>query len=279
MVMDVTPPCPASLPAPTGQEGSLAKSLKDNWMLELQKRGCSLDKGKTIEEYARAFDDPATAPTSAKALQNLIGGDFKRVRIAFKLLLQATKPTPIIRDKSAWFVDAEQRISTALKNEMTTVWQAFDAEVQHLVNIRTQESLNQISSLDKENEELAELVDELQRHAEDIEHYKHQYQTLEVELAHLKHVYSELRDKFDSSQNELKSMLFINSELATAKSRNEMLSEHNASLDDDKKRLINENRRLLDIITEFQKREATALNNQSEDYTHANFIDEELLKD
>ncbi|MGF1773467.1 hypothetical protein L4C42_14260 [Vibrio wakamikoensis] len=277
--MDVTPPCPASLPAPTGQEGSLAKSLKDNWMLELQKRGCSLDKGKTIEEYARAFDDPKNAPTSAKALQSVVGGDFKRVRIAFKLLIQATRPTPLIRDKSAWFVDTEQRISTALKNEMTTVWQAFDAEVQHLVDIRTQESLNQISMLDKENEDLAELVDELQRQTDDVEYYRNRNKALEVELARTEQVYSELRDKYDSSQSELKSMLLINSELATAESRNEMLGRHNESLEEDKKRLSSENRRLLDIITEFQKRESIALNNQSEDYPHANFIDEELLKD
>ncbi|GMQ48674.1 hypothetical protein [Vibrio sp. 10N] len=277
--MNDTTPYSASLPAPTRQEGSLANSLKDKWKLELENCGCSIEKGKTIEDYARAFDDPSTAPTSAKALQSVVGGDFKRVRIAFKLLIQATRPTPLIRDKSAWFVDAEQRISTALKNEMTTVWQAFDAEVQHLVDIRTQESLNQISMLDKENEDLAELVDELQRQTDDVEYYRNRNKVLEVELARTEQVYSELRDKYDSSQSELKSMLLINSELATAKSRNEMLSEHNASLDDDKKRLINENRRLLDIITEFQKRESIALNNQSDDYAHANFIDEELLKD
>ncbi|MCL9774593.1 hypothetical protein [Vibrio methylphosphonaticus] len=277
--MDVTPPRPTSLPAPTGQEGSLAKSLKDNWMLELENCGCSIEKGKTIEEYARAFKDPEKAPKSAKALQALIGGDFKRVRIAFKLLVQATRPLPIIRDKSTWFVDAERRVNTALENEMMLVWQAFDTEVQNLVDIRTRESLHQISMLDKENEELAELVDELQRHAEDIEYYRNQYKALETELARVEQVYSELRDKYDSSQSELKSLLLINSELANTKSRNEMLGKYNESLEEDKKRLTDENRRLLDVITKFQKREAIALNNGSDGYPYDDFIDEEFLKD
>ncbi|EHK0033463.1 hypothetical protein KB973_002415 [Vibrio parahaemolyticus] len=244
--MDAIPP--PSLPAFLGQEESLVL-LRERFSTELEKQGYSTEKGKTIDEYASAFSDLNTAPASPKALQKLVGGDFGRVSIAFKILRKATKPTPIVRNKALWFVDSEQRLISALQAEMSIVWQAFDGEVQQLVSAHTQESLKQIDELEKENKELVEFIDELQKQIRQTDSQSQKCNELENKLAQSEQVASDYRSRIDHQQQKLDTLLLVNQELVVERARAKMLDEHIASLIRDKERLQEHNTKLIESLT------------------------------
>ncbi|WP_281190037.1 hypothetical protein [Vibrio diabolicus] len=238
----------SSLPALLGQEESLV-SLRERFSAELEKQGYSTEKGKTIDEYASAFSDSNTAPTSAKALQKRVGGDFRRVAIAFKILRKATKPTTIVRNKALWFVDSEQRLTSALQAEMSIVWKAFDGEVQQLVSAHAQESLKQIDELEKENKELVEFIDELQKQIRQTDSQSQKCNELENKLAQSEQVASDYRSRIDHQQQKLDTLLLVNHELVVERTRAKMLDEHVASLTRDKERLQEHNTKLIESLT------------------------------
>lgn len=238
----------SSLPALLSQEESLVL-LRERFSSELEKNGYSTEKGKTIDEYASAFSDSNTAPTSAKALQKRVGGDFRRVAIAFKILRKATKPTTIVRNKALWFVDSEQRLTSALQAEMSIVWKAFDGEVQQLVSAHTQESLKQIDELEKENKELVEFIDELQKQIRQTDSQSQKRNELENKLAQSEQVASDYRSQIDHQQQKLDTLLLVNQELVVERTRAKMLNEHVASLTRDKERLQEHNTKLIESLT------------------------------
>ncbi|HHY0512998.1 TPA: hypothetical protein ACVU5D_004422 [Vibrio parahaemolyticus] len=238
----------SSLPALLSQEESLVL-LRERFSSELEKNEYSTEKGKTIDEYASAFSDSNTAPTSAKALQKRVGGDFRRVAIAFKILRKATKPTTIVRNKALWFVDSEQRLTSALQAEMSIVWKAFDGEVQQLVSAHTQESLKQIDELEKENKELVEFIDELQKQIRQTDSQSQKCNELENKLAQSEQVASDYRSRIDHQQQKLDTLLLVNHELVVERTRAKMLDEHIASLTRDKERLQEHNTKLIESLT------------------------------
>ncbi|MDW2309868.1 MULTISPECIES: hypothetical protein [unclassified Vibrio] len=238
----------SSLPALLSQEESLVL-LRERFSSELEKNGYSTEKGKTIDEYALAFSDSNTAPTSAKALQKRVGGDFRRVAIAFKILRKATKPTTIVRNKALWFVDSEQRLTSALQAEMSIVWKAFDSEVQQLVSAHTQESLKQIDELEKENKELVEFIDELQKQHRETNSLSQKCNELENKLAQSEQVASDYRSRIDHQQQKLDTLLLVSQELFVERARAKMLDEHIASLTRDKERLQEHNTKLIESLT------------------------------
>ncbi len=228
----------SSLPALDRQEGSLSRSLREQWIAELQKHGCSTSSGKSIDVYATAFSNGSNAPKSSKALQARCGGDFKRVRIAFRLLSQATKPTPLIREKSIWFVDIEQRLNTVLKDEMSAVWKTFDIEVQQLVKAQTQEALNQIAILESENAELADFIDELQNDAQNTEDLKNSVKQVENKLALREQVCSNYEQRNNELREELQELLTVKRELDVEVAKNGFLQQQVEDLKVDKQRLL-----------------------------------------
>ncbi|ELA7285354.1 hypothetical protein WB906_000032 [Vibrio parahaemolyticus] len=238
----------SSLPALLSQEESLVL-LRERFSAELEKNGYSTEKGKTIDEYASAFSDLNIAPASPKALQKLVGGDFGRVSIAFKILRKATKPTPVVRNKALWFIDSEQRLTSALQAEMSIVWQAFDGEVQQLVSAHTQESLKQIDELEKENKELVEFIDELQKQIRQTDSQSQKCKELENKLAQSEQVASDYRSRIDHQQQKLDTLLLVNQELVVERSRAKILDEHVASLTLDKERLQEHNTKLIESLT------------------------------
>ena len=261
---------PSSLPVFLGQEGTI-DALRDKFALELKRNGYSAEKGITIDEYASAFRDLQTAPTSSKALQNRIGGEFKRVVIAFKILTQATKPLPLVRDKSAWFLESEKRLNKVIEDEMSAVWTAFDTEVQNLVSVRVQESINQISSLENENKELIEFIDELQKQAQEISSLQANCHKLETKLAHTEQVSSDYFKALNTVEKELKTLLLVKSELTLMQSRYEMMEKQCAALAEDKQRLIEDNTKFLNMVTHLQKHRMIEPHELNDDYLSDEF--------
>ncbi|WP_102304177.1 hypothetical protein BCS84_06495 [Vibrio cyclitrophicus] len=260
----------SSLPAFLGQEGSI-EALRDKFALELEKNGYSKVKGTSIDEYAKAFRDLATAPKSAKALQDRIGGDFHRVAIAYKILTKATKPSPLVRDKSAWFLESEKRLNKVLTDEMLTVWTAFDTEVQNLVSVRVQESINQISGLESENKELIEFIDDLQKQAQEISSLQANCHKLETKLAHTEQVSSDYLKALNTVEKELKTLLLVKSELTLMQSRYEMMEKQCAALAEDKQRLIEDNTKFLNMVTHLQKHRMIEPHELNDDYLSDEF--------
>ncbi|MDW1837971.1 hypothetical protein NAL94_02000 [Vibrio alginolyticus] len=231
-------PLPSSLPNSVSQEGILTHSLREQWLSELKKHGCSTTLGTSIDEYAAAFSNTHNVPKSSKALQTKVGGEFKRVRIAFKLLSKATKPIPIIREKSTWFVDIEQRLNSVLKEEMSTIWRAFDTEVQYLVRAQTQDSLNQITELEAENIELAEFIDELQRQSKYTEELQKSTEEVESKLAHAEQVCSSYEQRNNELREQLHELLTIQRDLDVAIAKSDFLEQQVQDLKVDKQRLL-----------------------------------------
>ncbi|MEZ9343389.1 hypothetical protein AB4165_12450 [Vibrio cyclitrophicus] len=261
---------PSSLPAFLGQEGTI-DALRDKFALELKRNGYSAEKGITIDEYASAFRDLQTAPTSSKALQNRIGGEFKRVVIAFKILTKATKPLPLVRDKSAWFLESEKRLNKLLNDEMLTVWTAFDTEVQNLVSVRVQESINQISSLENENRELIEFIDELQKQARETSSLQANCHKLETKLAHAEQVCSDYRQQLDVTQKELRELLLVKSDLSLTASRYEMLEQQYSVLSEDKQRLLDDNAKFMSMVTQLQNQQIIEAHELEDDFLSDGF--------
>ncbi|MEZ9438198.1 hypothetical protein GL177_20235 [Vibrio toranzoniae] len=261
---------PSSLPAFLGQEGTI-DALRDKFALELKRNGYSAEKGITIDEYASAFRDLQTAPTSSKALQNRIGGEFKRVVIAFKILTKATKPLPLVRDKSAWFLESEKRLNKVLNDEMLTVWTAFDTEVQNLVSVRVQESINQISSLENENRELIEFIDELQKQAKETSSLQANCHKLETKLAHAEQVCSDYRQQLDVTQKELRELLLVKSDLSLTASRYEMLEQQYSVLSEDKQRLLDDNAKFMSMVTQLQNQQIIEAHELEDDFLSDGF--------
>ncbi|NMU24746.1 hypothetical protein HKB21_03825, partial [Vibrio parahaemolyticus] len=87
--------------------------------------------------------------------------------------------------------------------EMSTVWQAFDSEVQQLVSAHTQESLKQIDELEKENKELVEFIDELQKQHRETNSLSQKCNELENKLAQSEQVVSDYRARVDQQQQKL----------------------------------------------------------------------------
>lgn len=268
---------PSSLPALTGQEGSIPISLSDKWNHELEKHGYSIDKGKSIDDYASAFSDASNIPKSAKALQKRVGGDFGRVAIAFRLLTKAIQPSPILRQKSAWFADSEQRIISVMKDEMDTVWQVFDSEVQHLVNVHTQESLNQIGELEEENRGLAKFIEELQEQEKDIDERNVRLQEIETKLAHAEQVCSDYRQQLDITQKELRELLLVKTELSLTTSRYEMLEQQYSVLSEDKQRLLDDNAKLMNMVTQLQNQHIIEAHELEDDFLSDGFDINEFI--
>jgi chromosome segregation ATPase len=229
---------PSCLPVSDRQADSLADSVREQWISELKEHGCSLTRGTSIDEYAAAFTDVNNAPKSMKALQKRVKGDFDRVRIAFTLLSKAIKPTPIIREKSVWFVDVEQRLSTALKEQMSIVWQTFDSEVQCLVTAQTQVSLNRITELDKENAELAQYINELQKQEENTEELQKSVAEIESKLAHAEQVCSGYEQRNNELREQLHELLTIKRDFDVASAKNGFLQQQVEDLKVDKQRLL-----------------------------------------
>ncbi|HCH5089026.1 hypothetical protein [Vibrio parahaemolyticus] len=132
---------------------------------------------------------------------------------------------------------------------MSIVWQAFDSEVQQLVSAHTQESLKQIDELEKENKELVEFIDELQKQIRQTDSQSQKCNELENKLAQSEQVASDYRSRIDHQQQKLDTLLLVNHELVVERTRAKMLDEHIASLTRDKERLQEHNTKLIESLT------------------------------
>lgn len=234
------------LPVSERQEGRHDLSrLITEFHLQLRQANLSTDKGKTIQEYAAAFSDPENAPQSAKALQKSVGGDFSRVRIAFKMLTDDLHPLHVGSDKDAWFIELEKQVEVTCTNVLSEVWSKYSHEVQETVESRSQHAKAQILELERENQQLAEYIDELQSSNQTKTESLDQ---LEKRLDREEQLCMEYQLQVEQLQQKLSDALYEDKERSLMQERVSTLDEKVAALIEDKKQLQTSNENLMTLF-------------------------------
>ncbi|WP_264875393.1 hypothetical protein [Vibrio agarivorans] len=136
--------------------------LEAEFSARLKERGLSLTTGKPLHVYAAHFPPHSERrPTSAKNLQNLANGTYQRASVAYKLLTNALKPAPVVRQKAVWFTDIEETFVNQVLNRCNAIWDQFDSEVQQLAQSRACIAEAKTDELITELHDVEKYVDEL----------------------------------------------------------------------------------------------------------------------
>lgn len=221
------------------------EKLEIEFATRLKERGLSVDKGTPLHKYAAYFPPHSEGvPSSAKNLQNLAKGSFPRSRVAFELLIEALKPTAVVRQKATWFSDIEQMVVKQLHDRFDSVWDRFDLEVQQLAQSRASIAEAKTDKLMTELFEIDSYVDELHlTNAQQLETISNL--STEVELVRQQEgTIAQLNERLDEKVAQLKELTseldkyhFLARDMAAKTAEIKRLEQHIEALESSNKSL------------------------------------------
>lgn len=104
----------------------------------LKEHKCRENDSRAVDSivYYKCFQTDHK-PTSIKNLQDIAGGGYRRVSIAYELLNGEFESIPLERDKPEWFVQLEQALFESVQKKLNIFWKQVDGEIQSLAQSRS----------------------------------------------------------------------------------------------------------------------------------------------
>lgn len=157
--------------------------LRHQFVSMITEKGGDASRGNQFDTYLKAFQS-TPPPASVKALQKMVRGEYKRAKYAFDLLSKAFEPSnKQQREKPLWFNEHESKLANVLQNEMTSIWQRVDVEIQALAEYRAKYAENKVELLNREIMEYLDLLDEKEMAVEKLQAEIDSIVQLKIELA------------------------------------------------------------------------------------------------
>ncbi|MCG6231516.1 hypothetical protein [Vibrio furnissii] len=135
--------------------------LKAEYTKQLHNLGINDTRGYTFDQYFKCMNEPEP-PQNTKQLQARVGGEFRRVKIAFEILEKTASHSVITREIPIWFDEVLSTLLSHIQETFKSSWNEFDKEIQSIASVQTDLLEAQLNKDKKDINEYLSVIDELE---------------------------------------------------------------------------------------------------------------------